>query len=113
MGVWNRYFMLKHIWDIFLKKDTIWVKWVADSAWFWVRVKAWSDPWLNGGSLEDLPQSCKKYLRRNGQLSVADLRNEANGWTWPVGLRAKKETLALKAQVDSLQLIPNVEDSYI
>ncbi|GAA0172354.1 intercellular signal molecule [Lithospermum erythrorhizon] len=76
-------------------------------------VKAWSDPWMNGGSLEVLSNNCKKYLRRNEQLTVADLKNAANGWIWLVGLRGKKVTMELKAHVDSLQLDPNGVDTYV
>ncbi|KAG9144443.1 hypothetical protein Leryth_014487 [Lithospermum erythrorhizon] len=54
-------------------------------------VKAWTDPWMNGGSLEVLATI----------FTVADLKNAANGWIWLRDYGGR--TLALKAQEDDWQ----------
>ena len=130
LSTWNRSFLVKHIWDILCKRQSLWVRWITmhcvhnesiwevskKASWSWTfrcildlrdqsrpffiskigdgtSINAWSDRWMNCGSLSALISYrlfSRVGLRR--QSSVADLVSLLND-EWPQEWRDRSHHL--------------------
>nr|GEW28659.1 RNA-directed DNA polymerase, eukaryota, reverse transcriptase zinc-binding domain protein [Tanacetum cinerariifolium] len=67
LGVWNEVLMVKHLWNVAVKKDTLWVKWIymeklkGKSIWKAQHDSQSSVGWKNIMSLRD---KVRKHIRR-------------------------------------------------
>ncbi|GJR45577.1 hypothetical protein Tco_1313680 [Tanacetum coccineum] len=70
MGVWNEVLMIKHLWNVATKKDTLWVKWIYTEK-------------LKGRSIWEVDCDNNSTVGWKNILSLRDKVIQDGRWKWP------------------------------
>ncbi|GKB57414.1 RNA-directed DNA polymerase, eukaryota, reverse transcriptase zinc-binding domain protein [Tanacetum coccineum] len=113
LQIWNKVLIMKHLWNVAAKKDTLWAKWINK-----VRhhiyyklgnrksVSVWYDKWSIEGPLCEFISAREIYdARLSSDCNVASLIQNGN-WCWPMEWTSKYHFLNM-LQVPSL-----IDDAY-
>ncbi|GJY05634.1 RNA-directed DNA polymerase, eukaryota, reverse transcriptase zinc-binding domain protein, partial [Tanacetum coccineum] len=93
LGVWNEVLMIKHLWNVATKKNTLWVKWIyverlkgksiweihSDSS----SINVWHDKWSSVSPLSDFINTRDIYdARLRNSCTIREVIHEER-WSWP------------------------------